>query len=275
MITCAFTIVLNGLHHLQHNDYANKLASMVDYWIIVEGASGNEGSTYWCAKPLSQYHKDGRSVDGTCEYLSKLASKHKNIHLITKSGCYSSKDEQVGLAIKKLKTLSKDEQVMLWQVDVDEQWTPECMRQAEKQLLESQSNVGFFFWNFYVGPGLLARGTWGEESGGRGVARLWKWNGNAVVSHEPAVFQGLEDRLWLPQRCNHFAYFYEKDVMFKSLWYKGYKKIYGNWIKVQESKEGIIPMALFLNGIQAVNYKVLKNSWIERPGSNELTISCG
>ena len=65
----AFTIILNGLHHLKHNDYYLFLINNFDYWIIVDGASNNNGSTTWCNNMLDKYHNNGASNDGTIEFI--------------------------------------------------------------------------------------------------------------------------------------------------------------------------------------------------------------
>lgn len=276
MISCAFTIILNGLHHLLHNNYAEKLAASVDYWVIAEGASDSQGSTKWCNRALPNYHNKGRSIDGTYEYLKEFTQKHSNTSLVVCPSLYPSKDHQVSMAIRKITEIIVDQPVFLWQIDSDEQWKSEDMREAESQLEASGANVGKFFWNYFVGPGLLARGEWGERAWGRGVQRLWIWNKNRVITHEPPVFEGLDKSLLLPQRCNHFAYFFEKDVIFKSKWYRGYEKIFDNWVSLQK-KGGIrFPMTDLLSGVKiGITQRILEASWIERIDCDALPINRG
>ena len=45
-----------------------------DYWVVVEGASLNNGSTYWCKSISDKYQTNGMSVDGTVEFLSSIES---------------------------------------------------------------------------------------------------------------------------------------------------------------------------------------------------------
>ena len=69
----AFTIILNGLHHLKHNDYYKFMIDNFDLWVIAEGAVESRGSTSWCKKMPDNLHNNGRSVDGTLEFLTELS----------------------------------------------------------------------------------------------------------------------------------------------------------------------------------------------------------
>ena len=70
----AFTIILNGVHHIQHNNYYKLLAENLDTWVIVEGVSLNTGSTSWCNSLPITLHKNFLSNDDTTEFLNTLES---------------------------------------------------------------------------------------------------------------------------------------------------------------------------------------------------------
>lgn len=237
----AFTIVLNGLHHLKHNDYAEKLVNMVDYWIIVDGAAGNQGSSEWCKKMLCRYHKDGGSVDDTIGYLYELHTQNDNMVITLANGLpWPSKDEMVRYAIIKAVLLSSE--AFLWQVDIDEQWTASQMRLAEEELMRAPGDTGMFLCDFYVGKDILAKGDWGEGNAFP-YRRLWHWKGQQFKSHIPPILEGGNGKeVLLSQRFKHYAYYFEQDVEFKSNYYTGYEDILKNWKKIQDLPDEDFPL---------------------------------
>ena len=101
----AFTIALNAKHHFEHNNYADKMAEMFDYWVIVEGASGHTGSTSWCKDISEKYQNNGASTDGTVEYLKELSDKHQNVEAILHQGPWANKDSMVNVAVDFLREM--------------------------------------------------------------------------------------------------------------------------------------------------------------------------
>lgn len=227
----AFTIILNGLHHLQHNDYYKFLLTNFDYWVVVEGAVKNTGSTSWCNEIASEFHNNGKSVDGTNEFLQQLKTKYSNLIHIEPNGLWDNKDHQVNQAITAIQSLTK--QCYLWEIDADEQWTLPEIQDAERQLTLNNAKTGCFLCDYYVGPNLIVKGAWGE-----GYAlpyrRLWDWHGELFESHEPPRLVGGNGLgVLLTNRFNHYALYYEKDVLFKAKWYHGYEKLHERWLKIQ------------------------------------------
>lgn len=241
----AFTIVFNGIHHLKHNDFANSMASMFDHWVIVEGAARSEGSTGWCKPMPSEYHRNGRSIDGTVGYIEAIANRANNVSTVSfPGGMWPSKDEMVNAALVSLLRETKGEPCYLWEVDVDEQWTPDALRRAEKALTDAGAKCGQFYANFYVGPGLVVHGDWGE---GRKLPynRLWLWESARFEKHEPpTLFGGNEPTILLEERFNHYAYYFEKDVMFKDEWYGNHQGIYDNWLRLQKLPPDKFPISV-------------------------------
>jgi hypothetical protein len=239
----AFTIILNGYHHLIHNDYYKKMIENFDYWIIVEGASYSNGSTSWCKEISDLYQKKGRSIDGTVEFLEKISSEHDNVILIKSNGFWKSKDEQVNVAIEEVRKITR--QCFLWQVDIDEQWELEDLETAEKELIENDAKTGQFKCMHYVGKDLIAIGEWGEGP----YNRLWKWSGEKFYIHEPPILErGNGKEVSLSPIFRHYSYFFEKDVRFKNDWYGGHEDILIRWIDIQNEKKFPIHISRLITG---------------------------
>lgn len=250
----AITIILNGDHHLAHNNYGERLPGMVDYWFVIEGPALPTGSTAWCNPPGCL-----NSTDTTIPFLDKICAINENVFLKSnRHSAWQSKDIMINAAINMIKFYLKDkldnENVFLWQVDIDEQWNVGQLNEAETMLIEYNADCGCFHANHYVGENLIAKGTWGEgNQPGNPLAnayrRLWKWNGQYFKSHEPPILiNGNGKEFLLPQRFNHYSYFYEKDVIFKSQYYKGYENLHNKWIQLQKETAFPQPISRLIDG---------------------------
>jgi hypothetical protein len=224
----AFTIIYNGKHHLLHKEFTERMVSMFDKWVIVEGFSRNGGSTAWCTsiRPLSQ------STDGTIELCQSLQSD-KVIFATSQTG-WSSKDEQVNKAIE---LLQGSEPGWLWQVDADEHWTIEDLEGAETMLQKDIKLAGGFQFYHYLckdvdGRQLVGKGAWGDNI----HTRLWWWQGQKFISHEPPKMVGQDGVRLLPQKYHHYAYYFEQDVIFKSKYYRGYRQVLHNWQQLRRRR---------------------------------------
>lgn len=251
MLRIGFSIILNGIKHLEHNDYAKYLINnCLDYWIIVEGASQNDGSTNWVEgfhyMNTDKFHHNGSSIDGTVGYLNELQKKYSHkVKVIFPEGGrpWYSKDEMVNKAIEEInKTLPEAATCyFLWQIDIDEQWTEKQMSQAEFELYSSGRNCGMFHFNQFVGKNLIAVGpNWG----GNTLNRLWIWSGQKFKSHEPAELENQKEPILLSPIFDHYSYYYSQDVLFKALWYYDDLEIYKNWLKIQELPKHSFPIPL-------------------------------
>lgn len=255
----AFTIILNGLHHLQHNNYEEFILRNFNYWVVVEGAAQSTGSTCWCNNMSSRFQKNGRSVDGTCEHLEKLSKQQKNLIYITREGFWENKDYQVNQAIDVIKTLVKS--CYLWEIDIDEQWTINAINEAENDLDTQGAKTGQFLCDYYVGKNLLARGEWGEGKFFP-YRRLWKWRGEYFEYHEPPILIGGNGKsILLPQRFNHFSYYFEKDIIFKNHWYR-YPNLHKKWKSLQSETSFPQPINRLLppGGWGATNTIIIKKA---------------
>ena len=103
-------------------------------------------------------------------------------------------------------------------------------------MVTNHGKTGCFLCNYYVGEKQKVIGQWGE---GRlePYRRLWDWKGEMFIKHEPPTLVGKNGPgLLLPQRFNHYAYFFEQDVKFKEIYYQGYEGLYERWLKVQGNR---------------------------------------
>ncbi len=183
-------------------------------------------------------HYNGTSIDDTRLYIDQLRQRHDNVlPVFNGGGMWDSKDEMVNAAVAALAgltgTMGDHLNLFLWEVDADEQWNRHQIERAEEYLIETGSKTGEFLCDYYVGKDLLARGEWGE---GKKLPyrRLWKWNGELFVTHEPPELDGGNGQTVLcPQRFKHYAYYYPEDVEFKDQWYSGHGGIYTKWNKLQ------------------------------------------
>ncbi len=216
----ALTIVYEGLHHLNHRDFALKMASMFDKWIVIEGYSLPYGSTSWCKR----LDLPATSQDGTVEFMNQFCKDHPNVYFYSSGKHYNGKDDQVNLGIDIIRKLTKS--CYLWEVDVDEHWKIEDIELAES-IADKSKAIGFSFpFNHYIGKDMIAKGDWGSGY----LNRLWKWSGQYFKSHEPAMLIGQRYTEAIKEvRFEHFSYVFEKDVKFKSQSYSGHENVYKNF----------------------------------------------
>ncbi len=237
----AFSIIHNGLHHLHHNLQYKKILDCCDKWVVVEGASMSNGSTNWCNSFPESFHVNGGSNDGTREFLSQLSSESDKLVYIKSNGFWNSKDYQVNRAIEEVKKITHS--CWLWEIDIDEQWECDQMDQAELELLSSGCKAACFKAKCFIGKNLRAIGDWGEACT-YGYTRLWKWEGEEFVCHEPPILNGLMgvDPVMLTPVFKHFNYYFEKDVVFKDKWYGGHEGIYERWKLINSLDRKFFPM---------------------------------
>ena len=238
----AFTIIFNGIKHLQHNNYYNKLSSCVDLWVIIEGLSLPNGSTSWCKEIDDDFHNNFLSRDGTTEFLNK--NRKENVIVIRpENRPWLSKDEQVNAGIRCIK--ERYIEAMLWQIDIDEQWTEESMSSAENELIKHNGKTGCFRCDYFVGPNQQVFGEWGENTRDP-YRRLWHWQSEDFETHEPPKLQGNNGpRFLLPQRFKHYSYYFEEDVIFKERYYSSYEGLHRRWLDVQKNT-GTLPVRSLL-----------------------------
>ncbi len=235
MKTVAITIALNAERHLN----LQTLHTIVDKWIIVEGASESTFCTSWCNTMPQEYHDNGASVDGTSKAIESIKNQIAYLDLecevihIKPNGLWPGKVNMFNEALKHI-----DEECYLWEVDADEVWQYDQIHNTNKMV----SNLGYhgaaFMCNYYLSKNIIVRGTWGESTI-HGYNRMWMYKpGMKFLSHEPPRLSGATKILHhrLTPRFNHYSYYHEEDVIFKSKWYKMHENIHEGWTNITSGK---------------------------------------
>lgn len=253
----ALTIVLNGEHHLLN--WGEENCKNFDYWIIAEGAVNPINCTSWC-NPIPQEYlsNECHSRDNTLKVIEQLNNKYHNIILITKDTFWDGKIEMFDAMTNAIEDNNLKNIDYLWQVDCDEYWCKEDLESAEKRLSKSNAICSRFLTDTILTANdthmLQVFGQWGEGKDNN-FKRLWKYEpGSYFVSHEPTQMShecnielGWQEN---PERPLHLSYFYEKDVFFKSRFYKNHESCFDGWKKLREMIDTNMPMlngsALFL-----------------------------
>ena len=153
-----FTIVLNGKPFIDYHIDVFKDLPFQWHWHIIEGVANLTHDTSWClrlgGKITDELHRNGRSKDGTSEYLEELSVKYpENITIYRKTDgeFWDGKREMVNAPLTNIK-----EECLLWQVDVDEIWTLEQLCKARELFIKYPEKTAAFYWCWYfVGENLL------------------------------------------------------------------------------------------------------------------------
>ena len=148
----------------------------------------------------------------------------------------------VNEAINEIKKIINN--CIVWEIDCDEIWTLKDIEEAEKLLINSKCKMGRFYANQIVGKNLVAEGpNWG----GNVFHRLFNWDGEYFKTHEPPELDTQDkSRITLPQKFNHYAYYFSQDVYFKAKWYYNNLDIYEKWKLLQEETNFPQPLEYFL-----------------------------
>ncbi len=152
--------------------------------IVVEGANPSSAAI---ATP------DGHSIDGTLEVLRRFQAEEDpegKLQIITRDGFWSEKDEQSQAYADRA---TGD---YLWQVDIDEFYTPEAMHTVMSMLRQNSdiSAVSFLQIKFWGGFDYLV-GSWHARRGSDIYHRLFRWKpGYRYVTHRPPTVHDEQGR---------------------------------------------------------------------------------
>jgi hypothetical protein len=256
-----FTIVLNGMPFLRHHLPILQQLTVPWEWHIAEGLAELKHDTAWSVrrrwsirKPFRlqscgwlphQFHTEGRSIDGTTEYLDEIAQADSRVKVFrTPLGTYwDGKREMVRATYAGINT-----ETLLWQVDSDELWTVDQIHKVHAMFAASPDKMAARYWcHYYVGPELeiLDRNCYGN--GPDGWIRTWRTRpGDVWEAHEPPLL--VRDGVPLCSRSflqdeterqglvfEHYAYVTEQQVAFKEAYY-GYSSALRHWRKLQTAK---------------------------------------
>jgi glycosyltransferase involved in cell wall biosynthesis len=249
-----FTIVLNGQPFIKyHIDVFENLAFKW-HWHIVEGVADLNHDTGWSlcngGVIIDKIHCNGRSNDGTTEYLDKLVQRYpENITIYRKpEGIFwDGKREMVNEPLFNI-----DEECLLWQIDADELWTAQQICSARQMFINHPEKTAAFYWCWYfVGENqIISTRNCYAQNPNQEWLRTWRYKpGSVWVTHEPPrLEEPLSTGEWrdiasvnpfLHQETEraglvfqHFAYATKEQLLFKEQYY-GYKDAVSQWEKLQ------------------------------------------
>jgi hypothetical protein len=190
-----FTIVLNGEPFIRHHLEVFQQLPFRWHWHIIEGVAALAHDTAWSLANGGRIdpacHAGGLSNDGTREYLDALLrDRPGQVTVYRKPGgaFWNGKLEMANAPLANIQ-----EPCLLWQVDVDEYWTPEQIIACRRLFQEDpEPRAAFFRCHFYVGAELVvsSRETYGNNSSVDWL-RVWRFQpGNRWTSHEPPMLVG-------------------------------------------------------------------------------------
>ncbi len=266
-----FTIVLNGMPFIEHHLDVFQRAGGDWHWHIVEGVGDLKHDTAWSLPHggtiLESIHNGGRSVDGTSEYLDRIASAHPEritLHRKPLGEIWDGKVEMVNAPLADL-----DRPSLLWQIDVDELWISEQLRDARAMFArDKEASAAFYFCNYFVGPDrvITTRETYGNHTDMEWL-RTWRYQpGDRWAAHEPPR---LMRRMPDGTDCDvasiaplghdtteanglvfqHFAYTTEAQLLLKESYY-GYEHALAQWRFLQQATEFPLRLADYFDWVQ-------------------------
>lgn len=249
-----FTIVLNGDPFIRRHIDQFRQLPFEWHWHVIEGAAELRHDTAWGARNggrvPDEFHDDGRSVDGTGEYLDELARQYPaqvTVYRRPKGWLWDGKREMAEMPL-----LSIGRDCLLWQVDADELWTAAQFQAGRRLFLDAPGKTAAFYWcRFYVGPNRVTttRSGYGNNPAQEWL-RTWRYRpGMKWASHEPPVLcEPQPDGRWRDvarldplthdetERAGlvfeHHAYATEAQVRFKEAYY-GYRGAIDGWRALQ------------------------------------------
>jgi hypothetical protein len=277
-----FTIVLNGEPFIRHHIDVFSQLPFPWHWHIVEGVAALKHDTAWSVANGGHidghFHRDGRSNDGTTEYLDDLQRRFPDRVTVYRKPLGAFWDGKVEMVNAPLANFR--EEVLLWQVDVDEYWTVDQIATCRRLFVEHPERRAALFWcHYYVGPGLVTttRDTYGNNSSYEWL-RVWRYrSGDRWVRHEPPLIADRWGRLhaWVRQllrqqpkfraeplkvfRHNeteanglvfkHLAYVIPEQLSFKEHYY-GYANALRLWRRLQEESKFPVHLRDYLEWVK-------------------------
>ncbi|MCW5314786.1 glycosyltransferase [Nostoc sp. KVJ3] len=278
-----FTIVLNGQPFIEYHIDIFKQLPFKWQWHIVEGVAELKHDTGWSVslggKVTDVMHYQGRSKDGTTEYIDKLAQQYPNnitVYRKPEGIFWDGKREMVNAPLVNI-----SEECLLWQVDVDELWTFEQICKVQQMFIEHPEKSAAFYWCWYfVGEKLIiSTRNCHTQNPKQEWLRTWRFKpGYIWAAHEPpklveTLINGKTKDIasinpFLHKETekqglvfHHYAYVIPQQLKFKEIYY-GYKNAESQWLKLQT--QGRFP--LFLSEYFA---------WVKDKTMVDMAESCG
>ncbi len=249
-----FTIVLNGEPFIRYHIEIFKQLPCQWHWHIIEGVADLKNDTAWSLRLggaiTDQIHHQGRSNDGTREYLDELAQLYPDkiaVYRKPDGVFWDGKLEMVNAPLVNIQ-----EECLLWQIDVDELWTVEQICTARHMFVANPDKTAAWYWCWYfVGENLVisTRNCYAQNPQ-QDWLRTWKFKPGMVwAAHEPPVLVESWDNQWRNVATvnpflhteteerglifQHFAYVTPSQLRFKEQYY-GYKNAVSQWTNLQK-----------------------------------------
>ncbi len=277
-----FTIVLNGQPFIRYHIEIFKQLPFKWHWHIIEGVADLKHDTGWSIQMggsiSDEIHKNGRSHDGTTEYIDELAQLYPdNITIYRKpEGVFwDGKREMVNAPLKNIQ-----EECLLWQVDVDELWTLEQICTAREMFISKPEKTAAFYWCWYfVGEELIisTRNCYAQNPQQEWL-RTWRFKpGYIWAAHEPPVLvEPLADGQYKNVAATnyfshqeteqhdlvfqHFAYVTQEQLGFKEKYY-GYKNAVSQWSFLQKTTKFPVLLREYFPWVQDETQVDIAHSW--------------
>lgn len=266
------TIVLNGEPFIRYHIEVFKQLPFRWHWHIVEGIADLKHDTAWSLKlggrVPDQVHQNGRSSDGTSEYLDELMRLYpENVTVYRKpEGIFwDGKREMVNEPL----ISSIREECLLWQVDADELWTVEQLCTARQMFIENPEKTAALYWCWYfVGENLVisSRNCYTQNPQQEWL-RTWRFKPGCVwAAHEPPTLaEPLPKGRWRDVATvnpflheetekqalvfQHFAYATLEQIQFKEQYY-GYSNLVSQWKALQQQTKFPILLRQYFPWVQ-------------------------
>lgn len=251
-----FTIVLNGRPFIERHVEQFRRIGGPWHWHVVEGVSDLVHDTAWSVarggRVPHDLHRAGRSIDGTSEYLDRLAAEFPdNVTVYRKppGRFWDGKIEMVNAPLANI-----HEPCLLWQVDADEMWTAEQAESVRRMFAERpDATAAFYLCHYFVGPDkvITSTNTYGNHTDYEWI-RTWRFTpGCRWQAHEPPRLMKPTEDGWRDLAAirpimhdetvarglvfQHFAYATETQLRFKESYY-GYADAVAQWRRLQEAE---------------------------------------
>ncbi|HEY0256982.1 MAG TPA: hypothetical protein VGC39_06035, partial [Candidatus Methylacidiphilales bacterium] len=265
------TIVLNGEPFIRYHLDAFKHLPFPWHWHVVEGIANLKHDSSWSVagggRINAALHHQGRSIDGTSEYLDQIAAQYpENISIYRKHGgnYWDGKREMVNAPLANF-----PEECLLWQVDVDELWSQAQIEKLRELFLAHPAKSAAWFWcHYFVGPELVTttRNTYGGNPGYEWL-RVWRYRkGMYWASHAPprlhekdahgstrdmgATNPFLHDEMEKQGLVfQHYAYVLPEQLTFKQSYY-GYKNALAEWERLQAAADRPLKLADYFSWVK-------------------------
>jgi glycosyltransferase involved in cell wall biosynthesis/predicted O-methyltransferase YrrM len=265
-----FTIVLNGEPFIRYHIDVFKELPFKWHWHIVEGVADLKHDTAWSIRHggyiAENIHHNGRSNDGTTEYIDELAQLYpENITIYRKPDgeFWDGKREMVQAPLANI-----TEECLLWQVDVDELWKFEQIWLSRQLFIENPEKTAAYYWCWYfVGEKLVISTrncyaqnpqqewlrtwhfkpgyTWAAHEPPVLVERLADNNSRDVARINPFLHEETEKHNLIFQ---HYSYVLPEQLKFKETYY-GYKEAEIQWLKLQKAKKLPVHLSQYLSWV--------------------------